>query len=230
VRPYAQEVGRDPGKLRIAIFDGSLTEGGSVDPEVAEAVRDAGRLCESLGHSVEPATLPGDHSAMQAAARVVMSASVVATLDAEAARRGRPADADDVEAITFGIYQRGKSETAGDYVQAVQTLHAYGRAAAQLFERYDVMLLATLGRPAIPVGWLFEDPKEIGRRLFTYMPNTQAFNNSGQPAMTAPLAWSSGGLPIGIQFAAKMGDEATLFRLAGQLEQARPWFDRVAPL
>jgi Asp-tRNA(Asn)/Glu-tRNA(Gln) amidotransferase A subunit family amidase len=112
----------------------------------------------------------------------------------------------------------------------VQTVHAYGRAAASLFERYDVFLLATLGRPAIPVGYLFEDPGQVVERLFSYMPNTQAFNNSGQPAMTVPLAWSSGGLPIGIQFAARTGDESTLFRLAGQLEKARPWFDRTAPL
>jgi Asp-tRNA(Asn)/Glu-tRNA(Gln) amidotransferase A subunit family amidase len=229
-RPYAQEVGRDPGKLRIAIFDGSLTARGSIDPEVAEAVRDAGRLCESLGHVVEPATLPGDHSAMQAAARLVMGASVVGNVDAEVERRGRPLADGDIEAATLGIYQRGKTESAAAYMRAVQTLHAYGRAAAQLFETYDVMLLATLGSPAIPIGWLFEDPKQIVQRLYSYMPNTQAFNNSGQPAMTVPLAWSASGLPIGIQFAAKTGDEGLLFRLAGQLEQARPWFHRVAPL
>jgi amidase len=66
--------------------------------------------------------------------------------------------------------------------------------------------------------------------LFSFMPNTQAFNNTGQPAMTVPLAWSVSGLPIGVQFVGRMGAEAMLFRLAGQLEQARPWFDRVAPL
>ena len=80
------------------------------------------------------------------------------------------------------------------------------------------------------MGWLLEEPKETVQRLFSYMPNTQAFNNTGQPAMSVPLAWSGGGLPIGMQFVGRMGDEATLFRLAGQLEQARPWFDRVAPL
>jgi Asp-tRNA(Asn)/Glu-tRNA(Gln) amidotransferase A subunit family amidase len=112
----------------------------------------------------------------------------------------------------------------------VQAVHAYGRAAASLFESYDVLLTATLGRPAIPIGYLFEKPEETVQRLFSYMPNTQAFNNSGQPAMTVPLAWSAGGLPIGLQFVARTGEEALLFRLAGQLEQAKPWFDRVAPL
>ena len=229
-RPYAEEVGRDPGKLRIAIFDGSLTPGGTLDPEVAEAVREAGRLCESLGHHVEAATLPGDHAAMQAAAGLVMGASVVANVEAEAERRGRPLADGDLEAATLRVYHRGKPESAAAYVRAVQTLHAYGRAAASLFETYDIMLLATLGRPAIPIGYLFEDPKLLVERLFSYMPNTQAFNNSGQPAMTVPLAWSKGGLPIGIQFAARTGAEGLLFRLAGQLEQARPWFDRVPAL
>lgn len=229
-RPYAQEVGRDPGRLRIGFFDGALTAGASVDPEVAAAVRDAAKLCEDLGHHVEPATLPGDHAAMQAAARVVIGASVVANVDAELERQGRKLQDGDIEPGTLEIYRRGQQLPAGDYVRAVQTIHAYGRAAASLFEQYDVFLLATLGRTAIPVGWLFEEPKELARRLFSYMPNTQAFNNSGQPAMSVPLAWSAAGLPIGIQFAARMGEEAVLYRLAGQLERARPWFDRVAPL
>ncbi len=229
-RPFLEEVGREPGKLRIAFSDKALTVGAAIDPEVAEAVRDVARLCESLGHHVEEASLPGDHSAMQAAARTVLWASVAANVDAEAERRGRPLGDGELEAPTLDVYRRGKQTYAPDYVRAVQTIHAYGRAAASLFERYDVFLLATLGRPAIPVGWLFEDPAKTVERLFSYMPNTQAFNNSGQPAMSVPLAWSSGGLPIGIQFAARMGDEATLFRLAGQLEKARPWFDRTAPL
>ncbi len=229
-RPYAEEARRDPGKLRIAFMDTALTPGVTMDPEVVEAVRETARLCEGLGHHVEQAALGGDHAAMQAAARTILWASVAANVDAEIERRGRPLADGDIEPATLDIYRRGKETPAPEYVRAVQTVHAYGRAAAALFERYDVLLLATLGQPAIPVGWLLEDPKETVQRLFAYMPNTQAFNNSGQPAMTVPLAWSAGGLPIGLQFVARTGDEAVLFRLAGQLEQARPWFDRVAPL
>jgi len=229
-RPYAQEVGRDPGKLRIAFTDEALTVGSVMDPEVVEAVRDTARLCESLGHHVEAAKLPGDHSAMQIAARTVLWASVAANVDAECARRGRPLAKGELEPATQNIYRLGKETRAPEYVRAVQTIHAYGRAAASLFETYDVLLLATLGRPAIPIGYLFEDPRQTTAHLFSYMPNTQAFNNSGQPAMTVPLAWSSGGLPIGLQFAARTGEEGLLFRLAGQLERARPWFDRVPGL
>jgi Asp-tRNA(Asn)/Glu-tRNA(Gln) amidotransferase A subunit family amidase len=229
-RPYAEEAGRDPGKLRIAFMDTALTAGVTMDPEVVEAVRDTARLCEGLGHHVEAATLGGDHAAMQAAARTILWASVAANVDAEVDRRGRPLADGELEPATFDIYRRGKETTAPEYVRAVQAVHAYGRAAAALFEQYDVLLLATLGRPAIPVGWLLENPRETVERLFSYMPNTQAFNNSGQPAMNVPLAWSSDGLPIGLQFVARTGDEAVLFRLAGQLEQAKPWFDRVPAL
>ena len=212
------------------MIDVALTPGAKLDPEVVAAVHDAAKLCESLGHAVEPTTMPGDHAAMQNAARIAMQASVVANVDAEVERRGRPLAPGDIEAATLGIYQRGREATAAEYVRATQTIHAYGRAAAKPFETFDVLLLATLGRTAVPIGWLFEDPKLTMERLFAYMPNTQAFNNSGQPAMSVPLSWSQDGLPIGIQFVAPTGEETRLYQLAGQLERARPWFQNVAPL
>jgi amidase len=202
----------------------------ALDAECAAAVRDAAKLCESLGHHVEEATIPGDVMAMQAAAGVVIAASVAAEMDAEAERRGRPVGDGDVEALTMASYRRGKAVDAASYVRSIQALHAYARTQAQLFESYDVLLLSTLGSPAIPIGWITEDTRQIGERLFAFMPNTQAFNNTGQPAMTVPLAQSRSGLPIGIQFVARMGAEATLFSLAGQLERAAPWMGRTAPI
>jgi amidase len=228
-RPFSEEAAREPGQLRIAVFAGAMQSAG-LDPECAEAVRDTARLCEDLGHRVDEVQIPGDASAMQAAAGAVIAASIAANLDAEAERRGRPVEPGEIEAPTMATYKRGSGVTAAAYVRGLAALHAYGRAEAQLFETYDVLLLSTLGSPAIPVGWVLEDPKQIGERLFAFMPNTQAFNNTGQPAMTVPLAWSKAGLPIGLQFVARMGAEAMLFRLAGQLEQARPWFDRTPPL
>jgi amidase len=202
----------------------------ALDPECEAAVRDAAKLCADLGHDVVEAEIPGDVTAMAAAASRVIAASIAADLDAEAERRGRPIGDGEIEAATLATYRRGQTIPGAAYVRSIAALHAYTRAVAQLFETYDVLLLSTLGRPAIPIGWLFEDPKAMRQRIFSYMPNTQAFNNTGQPAMTVPLAWSRSGLPIGLQFVARMGGEATLFRLAGQLEQARPWFDRIAPL
>jgi Asp-tRNA(Asn)/Glu-tRNA(Gln) amidotransferase A subunit family amidase len=228
-RPFDEEVLREPGRLRIGFTTAAMQSPG-LDPECAAAVRETARLCEQLGHHVEEVRIPGDVTAMQAAAGTVISASIAASLDAEAERRGRPIEAGEIEAMTMATYRRGSAVTAPDYVRGIQALHAYTRAEAQLFETCDVLLLSTLGSPAIPIGWILEDPKLIAERLFAFMPNTQAFNNTGQPAMTVPLAQSQSGLPIGLQFVARMGGEATLFRLAGQLEQARPWFNTTAPL
>jgi amidase len=228
-RPFAEEAAREPGRLRIAFTTAAMQAPG-LDRECEAAVRETARLCEELGHHVEEAEIPGDVAAMQAAAGAVISASIAANLDAEAERRGRAIEAGEIEGLTMATYRRGAAVTAADYVRGLQALHAYTRAEAQLFETYDVLLLSTLGSPAIPIGWILEDTKLIGERLFAFMPNTQAFNNTGQPAMTVPLAQSRSGLPIGMQFVARMGAEATLFRLAGQLEQARPWFGRTAPL
>ena len=228
-RPFAQEVGRDPGALRIAFSTASLASP-ELDPECAAAVQDAARLCESLGHRVEEAAIPGDMSALSRAAGLVIAASVAATLDAEAERRGRAISEDEVELTTWMSYRRGREVSAPDYVRAVGVVHAFGRAVAELFADYDILLLSTTGRPPPPVGWLSEDLSQYAQRLFSFMNNTQAFNNTGQPAMSVPLAWSASGLPLGLQFVAPMGQEARLLRLAGQLEQARPWFDRVAPL
>jgi Asp-tRNA(Asn)/Glu-tRNA(Gln) amidotransferase A subunit family amidase len=228
-RPFAHEVGRDPGKLRIAFTTASLASP-ELDPQCVQAVRDAAALCASLGHDVTEASLPGDLAALSQAAGVIIAASVAATLDAEAERRGRPIGEDEVEFTTWMSYRRGRELSAPQYVQAVAVVHAFGRAVAGLFADYDILLLSTTGRPPPPVGWLTEDLSQYARRLFSFMSNTQAFNNTGQPAMSVPLAWSAEGLPIGLQFVAPMGEEARLFRLAGQLEQARPWFDRTAPL
>jgi Asp-tRNA(Asn)/Glu-tRNA(Gln) amidotransferase A subunit family amidase len=228
-RPFAQEVRREPGRLRIGFLPGALN-GAAIDPECEAAVRDTARLCESLGHAVEEVSLPGDLAAMQAAAAQAIGASVAASLDAEAERRGRGIEPGEVEALTLATYRRGKGVSGADYVRGIAALHAYGRAVAELFERCDVLLTSTLGRPAIPIGWLFEARDEIAQRLFAFMPNTQAFNNTGQPAISLPLAWSAAGLPIGMQFVGRTGEEGLLYRLAGQLEQARPWFDRTPPL
>ncbi|MDO8380417.1 amidase [Phenylobacterium sp.] len=227
--PYAQEVGRAPGKLRIGFTTAALASD-ALDPECVQAVLDAARLCESLGHTVEEVSVPGNLAAMQQGAGDVIAASVAATFDAEAQRRGRPVAEDEVEMLTWGMYRRGTGVSGGTYVRGLAAIHAYGRAVAGLFETYDVLLLSTLGTPPIPIGHLTEDLRAFTERLFKFMPNTQAFNNTGQPAMTVPLAWSKGGLPIGLQFVGRMAGEATLFRLAGQLETAKPWFDRVAPI
>lgn len=227
-RPFVEEVGREPGRLRIAFTTQGIAAP-SIDAECEAAVRDAAQLCATLGHEVEEAAIPGDLQALARAAGQVIAASTAAMLDAEAERRGRPIEAHELEPGTFAMY-RSTVVSGPAYVRAIQTIHAVSRQVAALFERFDVLLLSTAGSPAVPVGWLMEDPRAFRERLFAFMSNTQLFNNTGQPAMSVPLAWSREGLPIGLQFVAPMGEEARLFRLAGQLEQARPWFERVPAL
>jgi amidase len=229
--PFANEVKRDPGRLRIGMLLTNL-QGGPIDKELAEAVADVGHLCESLGHIVEEVKPPADISGMLPAALVVIAASVVNTIDNEIERRGTPLRDGEIERVSRMIYETGKSLAARDYLKAVQTLHRIARLTAPFFETYDVMLLSTLGRLPIPVGMLRGadvDFEALVAKFGDYGPNTQLFNVTGQPAMSVPLAWSADGTPIGIQFAGRAGDEATLFRLAGQLEMARPWFARRPP-
>ncbi|MGA0601009.1 amidase [Caulobacter sp. KR2-114] len=226
--PFLAEVGRDPGRLRIGVFTGAINTGGQIDAECVAAVEDAARLCESLGHAVEPARLP-DIGVAAAAAGQIIGASIAATIAAEEDRRGRAVEPGEIDMLTQAMLGRGKAVGGPDFVRALYAAHAYGRQVAALFETFDIFLCSTLGSPAIRVGELRGQPLDLAgyaSRLFAFMPNTQAFNITGQPAMTVPLAWSRSGLPIGVQFAARAAEEALLFRLAGQLEQVRPWANR----
>lgn len=227
--PFLETMKADPGKLRIAFTPAGLMTP-EIDPECVSAVYEAAAVCESLGHEVEQINVHADFQGMSQAAGTVIAASIAALLDAEAERRSSAIADGEVEALTMAMYKRGKAVTGSEYVRAIQHLHAFTRNMASLFQAYDVLLLSTLGRPPIPIGWLTEDYRRYSERLFAFMPNTQAFNNTGQPAMTVPLYWTSDGLPIGAQFVGKMGQEAMLLQLANQLEQARPWFDKRPPL
>jgi len=228
--PFFNEVGRDPGKLRIAYTTSTLVWG-ETEPAPAQAARHAAKLCESLGHHVEDAKPEVDFQAMAVDASTLVLASTAATLEREAARRGAPIRQDEVETLTWSIYENGLKFTGAQMAIALQNLHAFTRRLALFFERYDVFLLPTVAKPPVPVGSIntnAEDLSDYAERLYSFIPNTQAFNVSGQPAMSVPLFWSDG-LPIGVQFVTKMGAEALLFRLAGQLEAAQPWFDRWPP-
>jgi Asp-tRNA(Asn)/Glu-tRNA(Gln) amidotransferase A subunit family amidase len=229
-RPFAQEVGVAPGRLKIAFTVESIA-GPELDPRCVQAVRDAARLCESLGHEVEEITLGWDYAAVQAAGGQIIGANVAALLDNEARRRGREIGEGELESLTLQVYESGRRIGGPQYIQALQTAHAFGRRAAGVFAGFDILMTSTLGLPPVPVGWLRDgDPAQYMRRLLTFMPNTQPFNVSGQPAMTVPLAWSPENLPIGVQFVGQPAGEGLLFRLAGQLEQAAPWADRRPPL
>jgi amidase len=226
-RPFAASAAEDPGPLRIAFTTAAFASEG-LDPECAQAVLDAARLCEQLGHHVKEASPPIDRASL-AAAGVVISASVTADLDAVAARRGRPITRDEVEPVTWASYERGRAVSGPLYIQSLRAAHGLGRAVAGFFQDYDILICATLGSPAVPIGHLVGDPPDFdgyARRLFAFMPNTQAFNITGQPAASLPLAMSRGGLPIGVQFVGRQAEDALVISLAGQIERAAPWAGR----
>lgn len=232
VTPFLDEVGKAPGKLRIAYTTSTLVWG-ETHAEPAKAVLDAAKLCEALGHTVEEAKPAVDFQQMAVHANTLVTCAVAATLDREAERRGTPIAREEVEHLTWMIYQNAAAFTGAQAALALQTLHALSRQLAAFFETYDVFLLPTLAKAPVPVGEINTDAADMTdypERLYSFIPNTQPFNIGGQPAMSVPLSWSDAGLPIGVQFVAKGGAEALLFRLAGQLEQAQPWFDRVPQL
>ena len=226
--PFLDEVGRPPGRLRIALATASWN-GAPVDPECAAAATDAARLCESLGHHVEEARPDYNHEALAQATRIIIGANVRAALDMGAKARGRAVEAGDVERVTWEFAALGASHTAADYARSIGVVHRTGRAVARFFTRHDIILSPTMCRPPFPLGVLDLSSADADAYLAAVLASiglTSLFHSPGNPAMSVPLAWSRSGLPIGIQFAAPFGGEALLFRLAGQLEAARPWAAR----
>jgi amidase/6-aminohexanoate-cyclic-dimer hydrolase len=230
-RPFAQEVRRDPGRLRIAFTDKSPF-GDAIDPEIAAAVRDTAGLLACLGHRVDERAPPlaADPAAVMT---TVVGGNTALTVRLIEQRLGRAATANDFEKLTLASAHNAKNTSATDYVAAQLAAFQISRGLATFFEGCDVFLCPTLCSPPLLIGELdtmSEDLSHIAPILRRYMPATSMFNMSGQPAMSVPLAWNKAGLPLGMMFSAKFGDEATLFRLAGQLEQERPWKDRLPPV
>jgi len=224
-RPFLEEVGRDPGQLRIAVTTRPWN-GQPVDPECAEAALAAARLCEQLGHHVEEATPDVDARALGEATLVIISANVRAALEARAAALGRELAEADVERITWLRAEHGRTARAADYARSIGVVHRTGRVVARFFTRYNILLSPTMCRPPYPLGvidMMTDDVDAYNRAVLGTVGFTSLFNSAGNPAMSVPLGWSRAGLPIGVQFAAPFGDEATLFRLGAQLESAQPW-------
>jgi len=131
-----------------------------------------------------------------------------------------------VESLTFNFYEMGRQITAAQYLMAVAALQSLSRQVAAFFENYDILLTPTLGCPPLKIGTIdFQSPSAslLDQQITTFAHINPYYNISGQPAISLPLHWTAEGLPLGVLFGGKYGDEATLFRLAGQIEQARPW-------
>ena len=231
-RPFLEEVGREPGQLRIA-FATEAPTGVEVHEEYKTAVRETARLLEDLGHQVEEATPDYDTAAHDKAFAVILAAHMGYVIGEGAKQLGRRPGPDNLEEFSLAIWEHFDKITAGDILTAEASFNNISRQVGSFFKRYDVWVCPTMTFvvPPIGQGWpIIEDLMEFLIEISAMIDFTSLFNTTGQPAITLPLHWTSDGLPIGVQFAARYGDEATLFRLASQIEQARPWIDKRPPV
>ncbi len=251
-RPFLQEVTTEPGRLRIAMTSTPFF-GSHVHDDCKAALADAAALLTSLGHDVVEAEPVLDGAALARSFLTVVAAECRADIEWMGEQLQRAPRRDDVEVATWALGVLGRHFRASDYANAVRRLQAAGRTVGQFFTQYDVLITPTLADPPFLIGTLQPKPSErtalsilgalrLGRVLgtggllnemadkaFGFIPYTPLFNVTGQPAMSVPLYWNAQGLPIGTQVVGRFGDEATLFRVAGQLERARPWAGRMPP-
>ncbi len=229
-RPLAQEVGADPGRLRIGFVDHPTRPDTAADPPTAAAVTSAAKLLAKLGHHVE-AAYPDALGDPELSLRygMVVSTSMAAEADRWSARLGIPIDDSVLEPMTALSVGYGRSTSATDLLATVAWNHNYQRRMAQWWNDFDVLLTPVLNGPPPPIGW-FADMTTSYARIGELLQYTAQFNVSGQPAISLPLHTNVDGLPIGVQLVGGYGREDVLVRLAAQLEQACPWADRYPPL
>jgi amidase len=226
---FLDEVTTPPGRLRIA-FQRAPLSGAAVDPECVKGAEDTAALLERLGHSVVEARPPGDWDELGNALWVLVASNVSRTVKRRVAELGREARPEDVDRATWNAVEFSATLPVEAYPDALATIHLQGRRMAAFHENHDVVMSPTLAQPPVPLGIQHTnnpDQAAYVEALYAFTPFTQLFNLTGQPSMSVPLHWTEDGLPVGVMFSAAFGDEATLLRLAGQLEQAQPWFSHI---
>jgi len=248
-RPFLQEVNTEPGRLRIAFTSNPLM-GHTVHDDCKKGLDATVRLLHQLGHEVIEATPKIEAEAFAVAFLTIIAGETRADIEwAAQLAKHRPARVD-FDVSTYAVSMIGQALSAADYAKAGRYLQTAGREIGRFFEQYDVLLTPTLSRPPVPIGalqpsnreqtlikligslnanWLLNALgviKPLAAQTFDFIPYTPPFNVTGQPAISVPLYWNEAGLPVGMQFAGRFGDEATLFRLTGQIERAQPWYDR----
>ncbi len=225
LRPYMEEIQTEPGRLRVA-FSGQTPSGRPIDPEIAAALGETAALLESLGHDVEERGLGIDYRQLYKTQGIVGAANAAANFHSLVEKMGREPAEDEFEPLTWAGIRAGRKLSGERVMRAWRTLRVLNREILGLFEEVDIFLTPVMGTVPPRIGHIDPvrvAPREVSRRQARAFPFTPPFNFTGQPAMSVPLAMSADGLPIGMQFAARYADEATLLRLAAQLEQERPW-------
>jgi len=247
--PFLKEVGRKPGKLKIA-FSTKPMLGKNVHADCVRGVEDTVALLKELGHEVveDAPVINGEEFSYRFL--TILAGQIRADIEETAEAAGKKISVDDFDITTFGTGLFGTILKASDYARAMRYLQSVSRDIGRFFEGYDVLLTPVLSQPPVKIGalkpsaseqsqikliartgatWILEAMnviKPLAAQTYEFIPWTPVFNVTGQPAMSVPLHWNEAGLPIGMHFIGKWGDEATLFRLAGQLENTKPWFDK----
>lgn len=248
-RPYLEEVATAPGKLRIA-FTTAHTLGHAVDPACLAAVARTVEILRSEGHQVEEVALPYHKEELTRSFLTIVAGEVAAELRVLGDYLGRPVRTSDVEPNTYALHLLGKSYTASDYAYAKHKWNELCRRIADFHATYDLLLTPTLAQRPFRTGALQNTPAEsrlvafvntlgigaavrsqvdpLAEKIYDWMPWTGFANMTGQPSMSVPMHWTEEeNLPVGVMFTGRFGEEGLMFRLAGQLEKAAPWWGRV---
>jgi amidase len=235
-RPFVDEVGADPGRLRIGVQSEAFGATVVTHPDCVIATEAAAALLEAQGHRVEPTHVDAlDAPEFVEAFLLVWAAGIGADVDHYwAGKLGRPIGQDEVEPLTWTLVEAARAANASDFLDAHRKLQAISRRVAQWYEGgFDLLLTPTLAEPP-PLLGEFDSPPENPLhgllRAAALVPFTPPFNVSGQPAISLPLHWNEDGLPIGVQLVAPYGREDVLLRVAAQLEEAAPWAQRRPPV
>jgi amidase len=228
-RSFLAEIGAPAGRLKIG-FQRRPLSGATVEVPCMQAAEEAARLVESFGHHVEETKLPGDWEELSHSMWVLVASNVSLTVKRRARALGRSLVRDDLDPVTWSALDFAETLKVEAYPEALLSIHRQGRLMADFHRTFDVVMSPTLAKVPLPLGVLHTtnpDIQSYRQALAAFIPFTQLFNMTGQPSMTVPLYWTEQNLPVGVMFSAAFGDEATLFRLASQIEAARPWFHRV---
>ncbi len=232
-RPFLAEVGVDPGRLRIA-WAVSAPDDVPIHLECRAAVESAARLAAELGHDVEEAAPRIDFEVLKRTMIAIVESHVAEALTPGHPLHARPVGPEVVQRTTWAMAESGRRRDAAGYIRASYAAREIGATLARFFTRYDILITPTLAQPPVPLGTIDAESDDLNAfydAIRAFIPFTQMFNISGQPAASLPLHWTrpgqdNDGLPVGVQIAARVGQEGTLFRLASQFEAARPWFNR----
>jgi amidase len=233
-RPFVTATADRPARLRVGVLRGA-PRAVETHAECLAAVDRAARLLADLGHHVDdsyPAALDEPEHVLTYV--TIVSTNTARALESWGEKVGRPVTADDVEPLTWTLAERGRAAGATDLLATIEAVHGFGRRlAAWWTDGFDVLVTPTQAAPPPELGYLRptrEEPLLAFLRSAPYGACTLPFNMSGQPAISLPLHWTAGGLPVGVQLVAAYGREDLLLAVSAQLEEAAPWASRRPPL